>query len=310
MRAPLLRAMRAVLLVAVLGTLASLLGISGAGAAATLPTAGSATPPVPTSTITPDPQPGTVTYCVDNYAPNSTVQVVNNANGETGTIHTNGNGHGCTHMPIKTGCNSVSNTIVATGTDQDGKAASSQATYNAPPDSSKCASPSPSPTPTCDASGLTLSVTVVPQGATVVGRACGFTPGETVAGFVESKPIFVGDTTAADDGSARMSVAIPECIEPGQHTFSLQGETSGHVASADFTVEPSNACQASTLPGGGFVPPPGGGGVDATNTGTGGNGLAFTGANIAAMVLVALVLLALGIVIVASVRRRRAATAA
>jgi hypothetical protein len=297
------RALRVLLLVAMLGSLGSLIGVSDAAAAVRLPAAGSGTPPVPTSSISPDPQANRVTYCVDNYAPNSTVSVTNQANGETGSIHTDANGHGCTHIPVKTDCSqSVNNTIVASGTDQAGKPASSQATYNAPPDSSKCASPKPTPTRHCDPSQATLSVYVVEQGATVTGSACGFTPSETVAGFIHSQPVFIGDTAATEDGSAVMSGPIPTCIEPGQHTFTLEGETSGRVASASFTVTPSEACSRTALPAGGILPGIGGTG--------GGGGLAFTGANIAALVVAALLLLVVGTLLVATVRRRRTATAA
>jgi hypothetical protein len=99
-----------------------------------------------------------------------------------------------------------------------------------------------------------------------------------------------------------MTGPIPNCIEPGQHTFTLEGETSGRVASASFTVTPSEACSRTALPAGGILPGIGGTG--------GGGGLAFTGANIAALVVAALLLLVVGTLLVATVRRRRTATAA
>jgi hypothetical protein len=299
--------MRVLLLVTALSTMGSLIGVAGASASTRLP-ADSATPPVPTSSVSPDNNPNTVTYCVDNYAPNSTVSVTNNANGATGTIHTDSSGHGCTHMPIKTDCTqNVSNTIVASGTDQAGKPASSQATYVAPPNSKDCASPTPTPTHGhhhCQApSTAHLSDYSVPQGSSTRGTACGFTPFETVAGFIHSQPVFIGSTTADSNGSASMVAKIPNCMKPGSHTFMLEGESSGHQATATFQVQPSSACTegsgGSTLPGGGTV---------RNNQGGGGGGLAFTGADIAAMVIAALLLLVVGTLLVVSARRRRTAS--
>ena len=313
MRATLRRALRVLLLVTMLCAAGSLVEGSTAAASARVPAAGSGTPPVPTSTITPDPSPGTVTYCVNNYAPNSDVSVANNANGQVGTIHTDGSGHGCTTMPVKTDCSqSTSNTIVASGQDQANKPATSQATYNAPANPSQCAggTPTPTPTSTCDPTQATLSVYIVAQGATLRGTACGFSPGESVSGFIHSTtPRFLGTTAAEVDGSATVRGRIPVCISPGTHEFTLVGSTSGHVASATFEVERSAACTPVVAAGGGSVPGAGSG-VSGTRANQGGGpigGLAFTGAWIATMVAIALALLAVGSLVVVSVRRRRTA---
>lgn len=306
MGATLRRALRVLLLVTMLVGIGSAAGVS---AAVALPAA-SNTPTVPSSTVQSN-GPGSATYCVDNYAPNSTVVIVNQANGATGVIHTDNSGSGCTNIPAKTACDApTDNTIVATGSGADGTPASSQATYTAPADPSQCVgtgggggTPTPGP---CDPTQATLSVYVVAQGSSLRGTACGFTPGETVAGFILSKPVFIGNTTARADGMATVHGAIPVCIQPGMHTMVLDGETSGHVATADFRVKKSSACTSpATGSGGGTLGP--------TRSNQGGGplgGLAFTGADIFAMVLAALVLLALGIVTVVTVRRRRTAPAA
>lgn len=64
-------------------------------------------------------------YCVNHYAPNSDVSVTNNRTGDTGTIHTDATGHGCTQVPVQPGhCQ----TITASGTAAAGGATSSSST--------------------------------------------------------------------------------------------------------------------------------------------------------------------------------------
>jgi hypothetical protein len=96
---------------------------------------------------------------------------------------------------------------------------------------------------------------------------------------------------------------VPACLPPGQHEFIMVGQTSGNVATAAFTVTDSTACHGANSAGGGSVVP-----VSSNGGGSGGGGgsLAFTGTDIAAMVVAALVLLALGTVLI-TVRRRRTA---
>jgi hypothetical protein len=313
---------RTLLLAMLLGTVGTLFGVVSPAAASPRIPATSAPPPAPSSTVSPA-GPDHVKYCVQNYAPNSDVAVQNQANGATGTIHTDASGSGCTTIAVKTDCKqSVSNTIVASGTGQDGKPATSQATYNAPPDpNAPGCHPTPSPTPSSTHGGgngggngnggngngnggnppgcpppgqARLSATVVPQGTQISGTACGFTPGETVDAFVHSNPVYVGSTTASSDGSVSGSFKLPPSIGPGHHTFMFVGESSGTQADAPFTV--TNATVGS---GGGTIPGAGGSG-----------GLAFTGADIAAMVAAAVLLLVVGTGLLVTVRRRRAVPAA
>lgn len=327
MGATLRRVIHVLLLATMLGAVASLAGVTAAGASVRVPAAGSATPPVPTSTITPDSVPTTVTYCVDNYLGNSTVSVANNANGAQGTIQTDSAGHGCTHMPVKTDCSQpVSNTIVASGLDQAKKPATSQATYTtqaacptstptptptatatatSTSTSTSTSNPSPSPTDTtCDPSQADLSIVVTQQGGVITGTACGFLPGESVDLFVHSQPTYLGTTAARSDGTVKDTVTLPMSVKPGSHTWIYVGRTSGNQATAEFRVT-----KTVTGNGGGVIPGsggPGSGNNPGTASGTGGNGLAFTGANVAALIVAALMLLGVGTMLVVTVRRRRA----
>jgi hypothetical protein len=156
-----------------------------------------------------------------------------------------------------------------------------------------------------------LNVYVTPQGTTVVAHACGFAPFETVNFYVFSKRHFVGSTTADETGIATDQVHIPVCIAPGQHTVELLGVNSEHIASAQFTVTPGDSCP-QTRPGGGVAGGGvAGGGPTGVHNQAGGptGGLAFTGADIFAMIIAALVLIALGVVLL-TVRRRRASAPA
>ena len=328
MRAMVRTVLRVLLMLTTLVTASFAVGVAPA-AAAGHPVASSETPGVPSSSVK-SVSGGTATYCVSNYKPNSVVSVVNQANGKTGSIQTDAKGSGCTNVQVDRSCTQTYHeTIVASGQDAKGNPASSQAIADVPPDPSVCPTPSPTtsspgptptttvtgtPTPPCDPTQATLSVYIVAQGAYVRGTACGFLAGETVDVYIHSTPRFIGSTTGHSDGTAGMRAQIPVCIAPGTHTFELIGETSGHVATADFTVSPSSACQGSVAAGGGTVGGSGtaaGGGSVASNQGGGPTGgLAFTGMDILLLVLLALVLLVLGTIAVVSVRRRRTAPAA
>lgn len=62
-------------------------------------------------------------YCVDNYAPGSTVVVTNPHTGDHQTVVVDANGHACVAVPVFTGANG----IVAAGSNQAGAAATSTA---------------------------------------------------------------------------------------------------------------------------------------------------------------------------------------
>ncbi|HWB66507.1 MAG TPA: hypothetical protein VG708_06740 [Mycobacteriales bacterium] len=99
-------------------------GLAQASTAAALPAAGSAPAPGPISTIG-SPCRNPITYSVQNYAPLSTVSVLNHRNGATATIQTNSNGAGSTHiLTLMKQNRSVTQRIVATGTAASSNAAS------------------------------------------------------------------------------------------------------------------------------------------------------------------------------------------
>lgn len=319
MRASVRAVLRVLLLVAVLCGAGAAVATSPA-LASVRPATTSATPGVPTLTVKAV-NGDSANVCVENFAPNSTVTVTNTADNSVAVIHTDSTGAGCTNVHLSTSCSAtLHETLVASGTDAEGKPATATAIVDVPPPSTCSSSPTPTPTPTstCDPTQATLSVYIVPQGALVRGSACGFLPGEVVDLYILSESHFEGSTHALVDGSASMLARIPNCIQPGPHTFELVGETSGHVATAQFTIEPSSACRSVAAGGGGSgTTGPGssgpGGGVSGThvsNQGSPAGGLAFTGANILLMLLVALVLIGLGAIAWVSVRRRRTAAAA
>jgi hypothetical protein len=78
-------------------------------------------------------------FCVKNFKPNSTVTVVNQLTGSSVQIHTNAKGAGCADVPLKRACNAVSQKIVATGVDSNGKSATVSAMVRAPATPSLCA---------------------------------------------------------------------------------------------------------------------------------------------------------------------------
>jgi hypothetical protein len=316
MVATLRRALRVMLLVSTLIAITSAVGVAGASASAR-PLAASNTPGVPTSLIKSIGN-TTATYCVENYEPGTTVSVVNQLNQATGSITTDSTGAGCTTIVVQQACaTDTSQTIVANGLDATGKPATSQAIADAPANPALCTSSSPTSTPTdsgsCSTSNeASINVTVAGTVITLKGSACDFLAGETVDGFAHSNPVYIGTTTARADGVAVIRAQVPVCLTAGNHELELIGETSGNVATAPFSVSVTHSCQAG---GEGGVTSAGGGQGGATSAGGGTIGansgsLAFTGADIFAMVLAALVLLVIGTIVLLSVRRRRTAAPA
>jgi hypothetical protein len=66
--------------------------------------------------------------------------------------------------------------------------------------------------------------------------AGGFLPAEQVRGTLHSTPVDLGVVTADGAGAADVQLTVPPDLEPGQHTVTLRGLTSGAVATATFTV--------------------------------------------------------------------------
>ncbi len=114
----------------------------------------------------------------------------------------------------------------------------------------------------------------------------GFQPSESVTITLIHAPTVLGTATTDSSGSFSASVTIPSGTAPGSYTAVSTG-SSGDSASTGLTV--------------------GSGGCGVTLA-TSSSGLAFTGADIAAMVGVAAVAIGLGGMLVLVTRRRRQST--
>ncbi|MDR6906076.1 hypothetical protein J2X63_001762 [Agromyces sp. 3263] len=68
---------------------------------------------------------------------------------------------------------------------------------------------------------------------TVIGHS--FEVGESVTGVLQSTPVALGSRIVGPEGTAVFAFVLPSGIEPGPHTVTLTGATSGEVAVA-FTV--------------------------------------------------------------------------
>lgn len=139
-----------------------------------------------------------------------------------------------------------------------------------------------SPSPNAALTGSTSTLVVGDQ-ITLVAR--GFLPGEVVAFFAHSDPIFLGTAVADADGVATLVVSLPAGIPSGQHHVQATGGTSGRWAEIPVTV--------STLAAAPVAPTA---------------ALATTGAPVGSMLTLALVLAASGALLLAG-RRRMAVTA-
>jgi hypothetical protein len=66
--------------------------------------------------------------------------------------------------------------------------------------------------------------------------ASGFRPGEQVAATLHSTPVDLGTYTASASGIVAFTFTVPATLEPGNHTVTLLGLTSGRAAAAGLTV--------------------------------------------------------------------------
>ena len=78
------------------------------------------------------------------------------------------------------------------------------------------------------------SVTV---GASQTATAAGFTAGEQVTAVLNSTPVALGSVTAGADGTVALTFTVPATLDPGSHTVTFTGATSGLTATtAAFTA--------------------------------------------------------------------------
>ncbi|WP_282948284.1 hypothetical protein [Cellulomonas endometrii] len=132
-----------------------------------------------------------------------------------------------------------------------------------------------------------------PKAATAPGQqmelvAEGFEPGETVAFYLHSDPVFLGTAVADANGVARLLASIPADVPTGAHTVIATGGTSGRWASLPVVLA---------------VP----GATPAASPAAAGDDLAVTGAQSGALMAGAWLLLLVGAGLVVVARRVRTA---
>jgi hypothetical protein len=137
-------------------------------------------------------------------------------------------------------------------------------------------------TPAGSGAQVTRATLVPGEVQTITGT--GFLPGERVHGVLHSTPVDLGWATADAQGVATFTVTLPAGFEPGAHSVTMRGETSGIEVSAAFTVGEVPAAPAPST-----------------------TGLAYTGASVALPLTGGALLLAGGTALVVVGRRRRAA---
>ncbi|MBX9246292.1 Ig-like domain repeat protein [Actinotalea ferrariae] len=86
------------------------------------------------------------------------------------------------------------------------------------------------------ATGVPTAQLESPKAASQPGQsmdlvARGFLPGETVAFYLHSDPVFLGTAVAGADGVARLTAAVPDGVPLGAHTVVATGGESGRWAS-------------------------------------------------------------------------------
>lgn len=112
----------------------------------------------------------------------------------------------------------------------------------------------------------------------------GFAPGETVAIELRSEPVRLGEAVADDSGAFSIAVTIPSDTATGEHHVVLTGEDPESTISFAITVDPDTVI----LPG----------------------GIATTGAVVAPVLTLGLLLAAAGAALVILRLRRRRSTGA
>jgi len=92
-----------------------------------------------------------------------------------------------------------------------------------------------------------------PEAATAPGQqmelvAAGFEPGETVAFYLHSDPVFLGTAVADANGVARLLADIPADVPAGEHTVIATGGTSGRWATLAVELAVPAATPTATTP--------------------------------------------------------------
>ena len=130
-----------------------------------------------------------------------------------------------------------------------------------------------------NAATVTTSVTSIGAGGSLTVSGSNFAPDSTITITLHSDPVVLTTTSANSAGSFSVGVTIPSNTTPGTHTI-LATDTSGDSASTMVVVTGTVPVAASS-------------------------GLAFTGADIAALSGVGAIAMALGGMLILTGRRRR-----
>ncbi len=140
--------------------------------------------------------------------------------------------------------------------------------------------------------GPTVSVSnsTVTQTGIVTVNVSGFAPGTQVTFQFFSTPITVGTAVADASGSASLTFQLPAGTSPGVHTVVATG--GGVSGSVSLVVTGTNENAG-----------PGSGGGSRPTSPTSGNGLPFTGSNVAVLALAGLLLMGAGAFALARGRR-------
>jgi hypothetical protein len=104
------------------------------------------------------------------------------------------------------------------------------------------------------ATGAPTADLATPKAATAPGQqmdlvAEGFQPGETVAFYLHSDPVFLGTAVAGADGVARLRATVPADAPVGSHTVIATGGTSGRWAQLSVVLAAPGATPALAATG-------------------------------------------------------------
>ncbi|HEY3670844.1 MAG TPA: hypothetical protein VGN51_07915 [Acidimicrobiia bacterium] len=146
--------------------------------------------------------------------------------------------------------------------------------------------------------GGTVTPAIATPSGVVTVVSDGWKTGSSVAATLHSTPVSLGTLTATADGTVNGQFTLPSDTAIGAHTIELTGtdpEDAARTVTLNLTVVTSTA--VTTLPVGGT-----GGSVTGNSAGT---TLAFTGSSPRNIVSVALLLLAVGLLVLGQQQRRR-----
>lgn len=126
---------------------------------------------------------------------------------------------------------------------------------------------------------VTVAVGTVQAGAAVGVHLRGFEPGALVQLWLQSDPVWVGEATVSADGEAATSVTVPASTPTGAHSIVVTD-----VEGAELARTPLVVTAAPTTGGGGGA----GGGLGGGLAATGADGMLWSSAALAALVLMTL----------------------